>query len=184
MGVRKTSFLLVSVLLLTTVFLGQEREASQVEKRHFLMSLVINGHYVTQYDLRFLVRGREIVPERDNDRFLVPDEVLRASWQESGVRFVGTDFDFTFENLLLKGYGDSDGVKSDYTMRIEDDPLLIKQHISNLTKKERYSLGIRTYKNVCLVFTLEPSNLVVNNPDLIVDPVTTRGYRFCKALKH
>lgn len=182
MKVRKALLSLVSVLILTCGLHAQEGRNNSLEIRHFqIASLLVDGREVAEFDLRFLVNGREIEPKREGRKFFVPGEVYEASRQDSGLRFTGENFDFTLNYITLKGYLDSDKIKWDYTVRVDTIPREIKlNHVSQLTEKEKRSLGIHSYKDVCAVYSIAPSNLVVNSPQLIVDPVTTKQFRLCK----
>ncbi len=106
--------------------------------------------------------------------------MVDAPWEKSGVRFTAPSIDFVLENVVLQGYLDSDNVTSDYKISIDTTPIEINKQVSKLRKKEKRSLGIRSYKDVCAVYTVTGDIVVKNrNPNLIVDPITTREFRLC-----
>ncbi|MGD9562512.1 MAG: hypothetical protein AB7F88_09870 [Pyrinomonadaceae bacterium] len=181
MKVKISLFSIISILILMYSVYPQETESDSAARRFRITSFLLNGQEMSNFEVRFIVKGREITPEREGETILVPDEVYKASWKDSGVRFMGNGFDFTLNNVVMKGYLDSDQVKADYKVRIDTNPLEIeRRHISQLTKKEKRSLGIRSYRDVCAVYTFAPTNLTVENSDMIVDPVVTKRFNFCK----
>lgn len=170
------------MLALTGALYAQSSRGNQTETAHFqITSLLVDGHEVAQFELRFLIKDRELIPKRDGRNYFVPKEVYEALAPDRGIRFIGNNFDFTLQNFTLKGYLDSDKIKSDYAVKVDTIPHQIElRHLSQLTKKEKRSLGIRSYKDVCAVFTFTPSNLVVVKSEMIVDPITTKTYQLCR----
>ncbi len=178
-------FLFLSFVILLTIgtSYAQNSVNSAPEKRHFrITSFLVDGREVSGIKVLFLLNGKEIVPDNKDGVILVPDEMVDAPWEKSGMRFTAPSIDFVLENVVLQGYLDSDNVTSDYKISIDTTPIEINKQVSKLSIKEKRSLGIRTYKDVCEVNTLTASNIVVKNPNpnLIVDPVTSRGFKLCK----
>jgi hypothetical protein len=150
--------------------------------RHFqLPSFLMDDHQVTEFHLHFVVNGREINADRKDGYFVVPDDVYEASGEDNGMRFIGNGFDFTLEHILFRGYVETDKVKEDPGLRIDTIPAEIeRKHVAFLTKKDKRSLGIRSYKDVCAVYMLTASTTVITGSDMIVDPITTKQYKLCR----
>lgn len=180
-------FLCLSFAILLTISTGysQDNVNSASEKRRFrITSFLVDGRTVSDIKVLFLLNGKEIATDIKNGVIFVPDEMLEASWEKSGVRFTAPDIDFVFEKVLFKGYLDADDFTSDYEISITTDPAKIKQILKDNEKRYGKSRSIRAsnYKKVCSVYSWTASNIVVNkrNPNLIVDPITTEQFNFCK----
>jgi len=171
---------IVSILCITSAICAQKNIDFQSEKKHFrIVPFMLNGQEVSSFKIVFIVDGREIIPEKLNGLIFVPNEVDEAPDEKKSMRLTVDDSDFVFNNMAFRGYLDSDDVKSDYELHIDTIPLNINtKHVSRLTKKERRAFRIKTYKDVCAVYWWTASNLVVvNKPNLIVDPITTTEFR-------
>jgi hypothetical protein len=182
---RKFLLSLISVFVITSAVYSQGSVDRQTEKRRFrITSILVNGQEVPNFRILFLVTGREITPEKQDGIFFVPDEVYKAPWQEKGVRIIAENLDVILNKMSMNGYLDSDDIKADYEINIDTIPLEIEaKHISKLNKRDKRSLGIRSYKDVCAVYSLAPSNIEVNKvnkPNLIVDPITIKQFNLCK----
>jgi hypothetical protein len=181
-NLSKSTLLRGVIFLIVLLAIGGDVNAQTQTKRFRIVSFTINGVEVTNFDVFFLIDGKCIKPNRTGNIIFVPPEVQQTASTSSGIRFVGSNFDFTFSNLAFKGYEDSDEVKSDYIIEVSTDPLEIKRQLDQMSDKSKHGLGIRNSRDICTVLSLTRLPTLRQDSKLIADPVTITKVVWCKNL--
>ncbi len=161
------------------IVLGSDGLAQAAMRSFRITSFSINGNEVTNFEVFFLLNGKYRKPDRLGNTILVPFEIQEASAASSGIRFVSSNLDFTYDNLAFGGYVDSDEVKSDYRVEANTDPAIIKRLLKQMSNKSRRGLGIYNSRDICAVFALTRLPRLRENSILIADPVTLTRVQRC-----
>jgi len=175
----KRIFLLVlsiSISVLTFEING----LAQTQSSHFrIISFSVNGKETENFDVFFLLNGKSFKAEKAGNTWNVPAEVQKARWTSSGIRFVSSNFDFSFDNLAVRGYLETDEIKTDYKVQVNTDPTTMGEYLKEMSDKTKRDLGIRHIADVCTVFTLTRLPTIREKATIIADPVALTKVILC-----
>lgn len=129
------------------------------DKSFRILSFTLDGKEVSEYTISFQVGEKRFIPAREGNKIFVPDEVSGANEGTTEFQSSGYAFEFPF---LMKGYGETDRVKSDVDIGIDNYPFELEASNPKLIKK---------FKTI--YFQRGVPRTEPNNPYLIVDPITT-----------
>ena len=124
-----------------------------------ILSFTLDGKEISEYTISYTVGEKQFIPVREGSKILVPTEVSEASKGTTKFESSGYTFEFPF---LMDGYSETDRVKSDVDIGIDNYPFEIEVSNPKFLKKFKTIYFLRG------VPTIAP-----NNPNLIVDPITT-----------
>ncbi len=150
-NMRRFLFLIVIFPLLFLHCLAQD-------KSFRILSFTLDGKEISEYTISYKVGEKQLIPVREGNRIFVPAEVSGANKGTTKFQSSGYTFEFPF---LMGGYSETDEVKSDVDIGIDNYPFELKVSNPKLFKKFKtiyFQRGVPT---------------VAPNSNLIVDPITT-----------
>lgn len=167
--------LFLSILLAILCFCS----AAKAQDNYFrILSFTLDGKEVENYSVLFVVNDKEIVPVRQGNKVIIPNEVRDA--EKSTIKFQAACYSFEYPVSPNLGYNEESKVQADINIGIDNKPFEFK--IDSRDKK--YFKKFKTMYFIQGAPSVKPGTSSL----LIVDPVTTysgdikkKSKRTCRA---
>jgi hypothetical protein len=122
-----------------------------------ILSFTIDGQKVKEYSVTFEIAGKEIVPLRQGNKFIVPKDISETD--EVIIKFQTAGYNFGFGPFSGFGRIEDDGVDVDYIVGVDTPPF---------EPKNLFGYDEKKYQ---AIYFLETAPKVSAGSKLIIDPI-------------